>query len=214
MHDAKTGAMTEMQVQSPPQTQPQKNQLIDQLTTPEGIPSECSRRAKTQIDLLLLAIEALDLGGAEAMLASAKELDLDEVIRGRVNLWLLRSSNPLRRFSQRQPMSQDEGKALVLITCFLARRLTVLIRQLLLGYQQLNDQGLSYEHHFRLSDYLARFRSHFRARMNAKRSGVIAYSTDERLNELAIELLTKLLFCTGTDGADRLWVSLFDGDVS
>lgn len=204
--------MTEMQVQSPPQTP--ENQLIDQLTTPEGLPSECSRRAKTQIDLLLLAIEALDLGGAEAMLASAKEMELDEVIRGRVNLWLLRSSNPLRRFSQRQPMSTEEGKALVLITCFLARRLTVLIRQLLLGYQQLEDQGLSYDHHFRLSDYLARFRSHFRARMNAKRSGVIAYSTDEKLNELAIELLTKLLFCTGTDGADRLWVSLFDGEVS
>lgn len=203
-----------MQVQSPPSTQPSQLQLIDQLSTPEGLPAECSRRAKTQLDLMLLAIEALDLGGAEAMLASARELGLEEVIRGRVNLWLLRSSNPLRRFSQRQPMSQDEGKALVLITCFLAKRLTVLIRQLLLGYQQLNDQDLSFDHHFRLSDYLARFRSHFRARMNAKRSGVIAYSTDEKLNELAIELLTKLLFCTGTNGADRLWVSLFDGEVS
>ncbi len=203
-----------MQVQSLPTTQPENIQLIDQLSTPKGIPSECSRRAKTQIDLMLLAIEALDLGGAEAMLASAKELGLEEVIRGRVNLWLLRSSNPLRRFSQRQPMSQDEGKALVLITCFLAKRLTVLIRQLLLGYQQLSDQGLSFDHHFRLSDYLARFRSHFRARMNDKRSGVIAYSTDEKLNELAIELLTKLLFCTGTEGADRLWISLFDGEVS
>lgn len=203
-----------MQVQSLPTTEPDTIQLIDQLRTPEGIPSECSRRAKTQIDLMLLAIEALDLGGAEAMLASAKELGLEDVIRGRVNLWLLRSSNPLRRFSQRQPMSQDEGKALVLITCFLAKRLTVLIRQLLLGYQQLSDQQLSFDHHFRLSDYLARFRSHFRARMNDKRSGVIAYSTDEKLNELAIELLTKLLFCTGTEGADRLWVSLFDGEVS
>ena len=203
-----------MQVQSPPNTEPPNLNLIDQLSIPDGLPSECSRRAKTQIDLLLLAIEALDLGGAEAMLASAKELGLDEVVRGRVNLWLLRSSNPLRRFSQRQPMSLEEGKALVLITCFLARRLTVLIRQLLLGYQQLSDQGLSFDHHFRLSDYLARFRSHFRARMNAKRSGVIAYSTDEKLNELAIELLTKLLFCTGTDGAERLWISLFDGEVS
>lgn len=203
-----------MQVQSPPTAEPSNPKVIDQLVSPEGVPNECSRRAKTQIDLLLLAIEALDLGGAEAMLASSKELGLDEVIRGRVNLWLLRSSNPLRRFSQRQPMSLEEGKALVLITCFLARRLTVLIRQLLLGYQQLNDQELSFEHHFRLSDYLARFRSHFRARMNAKRSSVIAYSTDEKLNELAIDLLTKLLFCTGTDGAERLWISLFDGEVS
>lgn len=203
-----------MQVQSPPTAQPSDPQPIERLITPAGVANECSRRAKTQIDLLLLAIEALDLGGAEAMLTSAKELGLDEVIRGRVNLWLLRSSNPLRRFSQRQPMALEEGKALVLITCFLARRLTVLIRQLLLGYQQLSDQGLSYEHHFRLSEYLSRFRSHFRARMNAKRSGVMAYSTDEKLDELAIEMLTKLLFCTGTDGADRLWVSLFDGEVS
>lgn len=203
-----------MQVQSPPTAQPSNPQLIEQLITPIGVANECSRRAKTQIDLLLLAIEALDLGGAEAMLTSAKEMGLNEVIRGRVNLWLLRSSNPLRRFSQRQPMALQEGKALVLITCFLARRLTVLIRQLLLGYQQLNDQGLSYEHHFRLSEYLSRFRSHFRARMNAKRSGVMAYSTDEKLNELALEMLTKLLFCTGTDGANRLWVSLFDGEVS
>ena len=203
-----------MQVQSHPTAEPSSPEVIDQLISPEGVPNECSRRAKTQIDLLLLAIEALDLGGAEAMLASSKELDLDDIVKGRVNLWLLRSSNPLRRFSQRQPMSLAEGKALVLITCFLARRLTVLIRQLLLGYQQLNDQELSFEHHFRLSDYLARFRSHFRARMNAKRSSVIAYSTDEKLNELAIDLLTKLLFCTGTDGAERLWISLFDGEVS
>ena len=203
-----------MQVQSPPTAQSPHPQATDQLSDPNGISNECSRRAKTQIDLLLLAIEALDLGGAEAMLAAAKELGLESVIRGRVNLWRLRSSNPLRRFSQRQPMTLQEGKALVLITCFLARRLTVLIRQLLLGYQQLSDQALSFEHHFRLADYLARFRSHFRARMNDKRTGVIAYSTDEKLNALAIELLTKLLFCTGTDGADRLWVSLFDGEVS
>ncbi|MGB7249498.1 MAG: DUF3038 domain-containing protein, partial [Phormidesmis sp.] len=67
---------------------------------------------------------------------------------------------------------------------------------------------------FRLYDYMARFRSHFRARMNAKRSSVIAYSSDEKLDELAIELLTKLLFCTGSEGASRLWISLFDGDVS
>ncbi len=204
-----------MQVQSPPTVPPPSTpMLINQLGNPDGIPGECSRRAKTQIDLLLLAIEALDLGGAEAMLAAAKELGLEEVIRGRVNLWRLRSSNPLRRFSQRQPMALEEGKALVLITCFLARRLTVLIRQLLLGYQQLSDQDLTFEHHFRLSDYLARFRSHFRARMNDKRTSVIAYSTDEKLNALALDLLTKLLFCTGTDGADRLWVSLFDGEVS
>jgi hypothetical protein len=167
-----------------------------------------------QIDLMLLAIEALDLGGSEALLKAAKELELQGVIKNRVNLWRLRSTNPLRRFSQRDPLSLTEAKALVIIACHVARRLTSLIRQLLLAYQQLDDKQLSVEHHFRLADYLERFRAHFRARMNPKRTGVMAYNTDEKLNKLALRLLSQLLFCTGTAGIQRLWVSLFDGETA
>lgn len=171
------------------------------------------RRARLQIDLILLVIEALDLGGSEAILSVARDLELEGIIKNRVNLWRLRSTNPLRRYSQRRPLSVVEGKALVTIACHLARRMTVLIRQLLLAYQQLNDKQLSIEHHFRLSDYLERFRKHFRSRMNPKRSGVVAYNTDEKLNELAISLLGQLLFCTGTSGMQRFWSSLFEGEV-
>ncbi|MEM6427020.1 MAG: DUF3038 domain-containing protein [Cyanobacteria bacterium P01_H01_bin.119] len=187
--------------------------ILDRLPDVDLPNEECPRRAKMQIDLLMLAIEALDLGGSEAMLITARDLELIEVVRGRVGLWLLRGTNPLRRASQRRPLSLIEAKAMVMIISHLARRLTVLIRQLLLGYQRISEQQLSVEHYFRLADYLERFRSHFRARMNPRRSGVIAYSSDEKLDELAIQLLTKLLFCTGTYGPERLWSSLFDGDV-
>jgi hypothetical protein len=165
------------------------------------------------LDLLMLAIESLDVAGAEALLKVAEQMGLKSVIPGRVKLWLIRSTNPMRRQSQREPLSLQEAKALTLVICFLAKRLTILIRQLLLGYQQLQDRQLSLEHHFRLSDYLSRFRSLFRARMNPRRAGVIAYGSDEKLDELAIALLTRLLFCTGTQGAQRLWSSLFDGEV-
>ncbi|TVP67342.1 MAG: DUF3038 domain-containing protein [Leptolyngbya sp. LCM1.Bin17] len=201
-----------MPVNSPPV--PQSPLMLDALATPELAIDECPRRARTQLDLLLLAIEALDLGGSEAMLAACRELALDGLVRGRVHLWLLRSTNPMRRYSQRRPMPLNEAKALVVIIANLARRLTVVIRQLLLGYQQLTDKQLSLDHHFRLADYLTRFRSHFRARMNPRRAGVIAYSTDEKLNELAIQLLEQLLLCSGVLGAERLWSSLFDGEVS
>ena len=165
------------------------------------------------LDLLILAIEALDVAGSEALLKVAEQLGLKEVIPGRVKLWLIRSTNPMRRQSQRDPLLIPEAKALVLVICFLAKRLTVVVRQLLLGHQQLADKQLALEHHFRLADYLKRFRHLFRARMNPQRAGVIAYSSDEKLNELAIVLLTRLLFCTGTQGAQRLWSSLFDGEV-
>ena len=49
--------------------------------------------------------------------------------------------------------------------------------------------------------------------MNARRSNLLALTSDEKLDELAINLLEKLLFCTGTAGMQRFWISLFDGEV-
>jgi hypothetical protein len=189
--------------------------LLQTLPDPP-IPSEvCPRRTRLQIDLLLLAIEALDLGGSEALLGVAKELELQDIIKNRVTLWRMRNTNPLRRnSSQRRTLSLDEAKALVLIICYVARRLTVLVRQLLLAEQQLSEKNLTPDHHYRLADYLERFRAHFRARMNPRRAVIVAYNTDEKLNQLALSLLGQLLFCTGTSGTQRLWSSLFDGEVA
>lgn len=188
--------------------------ILDSLPDPPGLDGVCPRRAKQQIDLMLLAIEALDLGGSEAILSMAQELELQGIIKNRVALWRLRSANPLRRHSQRRSLSLTEAKAMVVVGCSLARRLTVLIRQLLLAYQQLSDKQLSLEHHFRLYDYLERFRRHFRSRMNSRRAAVVAYTSDETLNQLALTLLEQLLFCTGTYGMQRFWISLFDGEVA
>lgn len=200
-----------MQLSHPP-TQPVPI-LFDTLPDPKVPDGACPRRARQQIDFLLLAIEALELGGSEAFLVDLKELGLQEVIKNRVSLWRVRATNSLRRNSQRRPLSLPEAKALVIVVCHRARRLTVLVRQLLMVYDQLREKGLSPDHHMRLSNYLERFRAHFRSRMNPKRAGVLVYSTDEKLNELALDLLGQLLFCTGTAGTQRLWSSLFDGEV-
>ncbi len=79
-----------------------------------------------------------------------------------------------------------------------ARRLTVVIRQLLMICQQMEEKQIPFEQNLRLSNYLERFRAHFKSRMNARRSGVLALTSDEKLDELAINLLGQLLFCTGT----------------
>jgi len=206
-----TYSREDMQVDSPPASS--SPPILETLPSPNLPSQDCPRRVRMDLDLLILAIESLDVAGSEALLKVSEQLGLQPVIPGRVKLWLIRSTNPLRRQSQRDPLTIDQAKALTLVICFLAKRLTVLIRQLLLGYQQLQDQNLSAEHHFRLAEYLQRFRSLFRARMNPKRAGVIAYSTDDKLDELAIAMLTRLLFCTGTQGPQRLWSSLFDGEV-
>ncbi|HIK55800.1 MAG TPA: DUF3038 domain-containing protein [Synechococcales cyanobacterium M55_K2018_004] len=215
-----------MQVQTPP-AQP-SSVLLDSLPDIDYLGDVFPRRARVQIDLLLLSIEALLLSiealnlstqqrsfnGSEAIFAVAQELGLQEVIKGRVTLWKLRSANPLRRHgSQRKDLSMTEAKALVVLISDMAKRLRVRICELLLANQQLADKGFSPDHHYLLGDYLTRFRAHFRSRMNPNRAAVAAYS-DERLNELALTLLSQLLFCTGVAGTQRLWFSLFDGEVA
>jgi hypothetical protein len=185
--------------------------LLETLPDPNLPDDVCPRRTRQQIDLLLLA---LDLGGSEAILWASKELGLQEIIKNRVLVWRLRATNPLRRNSQRRPLSVAEAKAMVLIICHLTKQLTAIIRQLLLAYEQLTEKQLSFDHSPRLTSYLERFRAHFRARMNPKRAAVIAINDDEKLDQLALSLLGQLLFCTGTAGTQRLWSSLFDGEVA
>ncbi len=194
----------------PPQSLPM---ILDTLPDPATEGQGCPRRTRVQIDLILLAIEALELGGSEAILAFAEELDLKGIIKDRVNLWRMRSSNPLRRAHMRRSLTIMEAKALVVIACYIARRLTVVIRQLLMIYQQMNEKQIPLEQNLRLSNYLERFRTHFKSRMSSRRSGVLALTSDEKLDDLAIDLLGQLLFCTGTAGMQRFWISLFDGEV-
>ncbi|MFW6358404.1 MAG: DUF3038 domain-containing protein [Chroococcales cyanobacterium] len=189
--------------------------ILDTLPDPPVTDRGCPLRTRTRIDLILLALEALELGGSEYMLATAKELDLQGVVKNRVILWRMRCTNPWRRSHTRRPLKLNEAKALVIIACYRARQLTVLIRQLVLVEQQMREKGLPLEHHFRLSEYLERFRAHFRSRMNPRRAKVTFYlASEDELNELALSLLNQLLFCTGTSGMQRFWISLFDGEVA
>ncbi|MEC4983758.1 MAG: DUF3038 domain-containing protein [Oscillatoria sp. PMC 1068.18] len=196
-------------------TSQSKPLILDSLPDPAISERGCPWRSQQRIDLILLALEALELGGSEQMLATAKELELQEIIKNRVVLWRLRCTNPWRRSYARRPLKLEEAKALVAIAVYRSRKLTVLIRELLLAEQQMKEKGLPLDHHFRLSEYLDRFHAYFRRRMNPRRAKVARYlASPEELNALALELLSQLLFCTGTAGMQRFWISLFDGEVS
>ncbi|AFY77972.1 MAG: DUF3038 domain-containing protein [Hydrococcus sp. C42_A2020_068] len=172
-------------------------------------------RIQQKIDLILLAIEALELGASEQFLATAKQLDLQGIIKNRIVLWRLRCTNPWRRSYLRNSLTLEQAKALVIIASYRAKQLIVPIRNLLLAEQQMRDKGLPLDNHFLLSEYLEQFRSHFRSRMNPRRAKVAVYlGWEDELNELALSLLHQLIFFTGTMGMQRFWISLFDGEVA
>ncbi|MGL6281313.1 MAG: DUF3038 domain-containing protein, partial [Microcoleaceae cyanobacterium] len=87
------------------------------------------------------------------------------------------------------------------------------IRKLLLDYQIWQQRKLPIETHVQVSSYVERFGIYLYTRTNPRRIVLLGYDDDDKLNELALETLSKLLFCTGTAGMQRFWVSLFDGEL-
>ncbi len=200
-----TAALTPVEDQTP-------LPLLAKLPHPPGL-ATCPRRARWHLDLLLMALESLDLTAAETMLQVIRDLHLTVMIPNRVVLWLLRSTNPFRNLAQRIPMPLDEGKILAILVCDLARRQTANLRQLVFIIPQIEQQNLDYGAYPPLAEYLDRFRRNFRKRMNLNRSSLLIYRDPAQLNQLALKLLPQLLFCTGTAGLERLWFSLFDGEI-
>lgn len=188
--------------------------ILDRLANISLVNQDCSPSIQQDIDLLLLAVEALELGASEKMLAAIHDLKLTEIISGRVALWRLRCSNPWRCSYTRDLLNADQAKVLIIIATLRAKDLEPLIRHLIDSEYQMKEKNLPIENHFMLSEYLERFRVHFRSRMNSRRTKVALYIANEsELNNLALKLLHKLLFCSGTKGLERIWFSLFDGEL-
>lgn len=186
----------------------------------EGLPEvvssqhKVSSKAQQRLDLLMIALEAVEPNSGEQLLNLAQSLKLSGIVRRRVGLWYLRRGNPWRRFYHRQNLTQDQTKALTCLIATQAQRLMVPIRQLLVAESQMRGKYLPVGHHFQLSCYLKQFRAYFRTRMNSRRVKVQWYlADDDRLDDLALDLLKQALLCTGSQGAQRLWISLFDGEV-
>jgi hypothetical protein len=183
------------------------------LTVPKDFVRGCPRSVRMDIDHLLLAIEALDLEAVEVMLVLIEQLSLQKTIPSRVAFWRLRNTNPLRRNYQRVSLTWDELKALVKIVCTLSKQLDAGLRLLISTHQQAVDGkiemlGLQQNQAY-LENYIDRFISLYIGRMRSP-----SPLNKGEIRELALQLLTRLLLCSGVAGEYRLWHSLFDGAIA
>jgi hypothetical protein len=178
-------------------------QDLNELPTP---PSTQWDNIKTQLDLLLLALETLTGIGSEAMLSAAVNLNLESKLPDRIALWRLRQSNPLRKGQGgRKKLDVEEARSLVLITCYLAkqhheliRRAVGLLEQMALNNQEPHQAAL-------LGDYIDAFCNTYQERMEEN-----AEVSMGLLTNLALKLLIDLLFYSAVSGHRRMWLSLID----
>ncbi len=159
---------------------------------------------KTQLDLVLLALETLAGIGSEAMLQAATDLNLESKVPDRVALWRLRQSNPLRKGEGgRKKLDVEEARSLVLISCYLAKQHQELIRRAVALLEQVAEDNGQPHKAALLGDYIDAFSNTYQERMDDN------ISTDV-LTNLALKLLIDLLFYSGPSGHRRFWLALLD----
>lgn len=161
---------------------------------------------KTQLDLVLLALETLTGIGSEAMLSAATDLNLESRVPDRVALWRLRQSNPLRKGQGgRKKLDVEEARSLVLIICYLAKQHQELIRRAVGLLEQMAENNREPHQAALLGDYIDAFCNTYQERMEEDEK----ISTD-LLTNLALKLLVDLLFYSAPSGHRRLWLALID----
>lgn len=161
---------------------------------------------KTQLDLVLLALEALAGIGSEAMLQAATDLNLESKVPDRVALWRLRQSNPLRKGEGgRKKLDVEEARALVLISCYLAKQHQELIRRAVALLEQVAQNNGEPHKAALLGDYIDAFTNIYQERMEDDDQ----ISTDV-LASFALKILIDLLFYSGSGGHRRFWLALLD----
>lgn len=159
---------------------------------------------KAQLDLVLMAIEALTDIGSDAVLLAAKELQLDTLLSDRVGLWRLRQSSPLRKGQGRKKLDIEEARALVLVVCHLAAAHHERIRQAVARLEQLSATGEAPHRAAVLGDYLDNFNNMYCDRM------ADADIKTDILTQLSLRLLIDLLFYSAPGGQRQLWLALLD----
>jgi hypothetical protein len=163
-----------------------------------------SRRGLERLDLLLLCAEALDLNGGEAMVWLSEEMGLTELFPNRVELWKRRCSNPLRRTTRRDLLSEAEADGLIRILNALADRLYPMLRSLLSSAEppQLSEQ--------RWALFRSRLQDLLQERFNPRRGGVQRLLDPQQGPELCRELIQTMALSAGPGGFARLKASLMD----
>lgn len=159
---------------------------------------------KAQLDLVLMAIEALAEVGSDAVLAAAKELGLSQTLSDRVGLWRLRQSSPLRKGHGRKKLDIEEARALVLVICHLAKEHHSRVRQAVARLEALSEIGEPPHRAAILGDYLDNFSNMYSDRM------ADPDLKTESLTQLSLRLLIDLLFYSAPGGERQLWLALID----
>ena len=163
-----------------------------------------SREALQRLDLLLLALETIDLNGAESLYSLSGKLNLNKVIPNKVTIWKLRNNNPMRNSFNNNNIKLEEFEALIKITAEMAKFLYPYIRQILQSRDDLVKNPKPW------NEFKNRYIELISERFNTNSMKVKRLLDPSSNDEVFIKIILTLAFCISDDGFLKLRTTLLN----
>ena len=162
-----------------------------------------SREALQRLDLLLLALETIDLNGAESLYSLSGKLNLNKVIPNKVTIWKLRN-NPMRNSFNNNNIKLEEFEALIKLTTEMAKFLYPYIRQILESRDDLVKNPKPW------NQFKNRYIELISERFNTNSMKVKRLLDPSSNDEVFIKIILTLAFCISDDGFLKLRTTLLN----
>ncbi|MGK7881724.1 MAG: DUF3038 domain-containing protein [Crocosphaera sp.] len=157
---------------------------------------------QTHLDLVLLASECLIPIDADMLLQTALDLDISTTLVDKIQLWSNRDATETDHSLEN--FTLEQLRSLILIICYINQQYQELIRRAVTLLEQMTTQDKDPEQTTLLGNYLEKFRHFY-----GKKPEQLNLSSEQQV-QLASKLLIDLLFYSGDNGYDRLWLALLD----
>ena len=159
---------------------------------------QISRESIQRLDLLLLALETIDLNGAESLHSLSVKLNLKEVLPNKVTIWKLRNNNPMRNSFNNINIKLEQFEALIKVTAEMAKILYPYIRQIL----QSRDDFIRNPHSW--NEFKNRYIELISERFNTHSMKVKRLLDFDCNDEVFIRIIRTLALCISEEGFSRL----------
>ena len=153
-----------------------------------------SRESIQRLDLLLLALETIDLNGAESLYSLSGKLNLNEVLPNKVTIWKLRNNNPMRNSFNNNNIKLSEFNALIELTAEMAKFLYPYIRQILQSRDDLIRNPKPW------NEFKNRYIELISERFNTNSMKVKRLLDPSCNDEVFIKIILTLALCISEDG--------------
>ena len=152
--------------------------------------------------MLLLALETIDLNGAESLFTLSDKLNLNKVLPNKVTIWKLRNNNPMRKSFNNNNIKLEEFEALIKLTTEMAKYLYPYIRQIL----QSRDDFKKNPNHW--IEFRNRYIELISERFNVNSMKVKRLLDSSSNDEIFTKIILSLAFCISENGYIKLRTSL------